>query len=353
MRDREPERLRKSIRSLREQGVEAEFIVVDYGSSAKVRDGLEALSGTENFKLFRLESEGLPWNKCRAINFGVRQAGSEWIVTSDIDMIYDCNPLPYCQSNAGLRKVFIMQVWFLGEDGDRSRATFGGTGHPGGYVFQSRQAFFELGGYDEEIQYWGHEDWDWHNRLAASGYTIEWLPENFKFYHLWHPIVYWGKRKPTSAAFDTNKRLVLNTIRPVLDQNWGAPLGLSDRPVLEAVQAQSPSRTISIPAGNFMQHVDAILEAVREHRNSHTGLVLKLEIGARIIERRLSKFKKTLTRVFGKLFAKAGLILEDQVNPNFDEFYSLRPVFEEAGLKDYYLGKALDVVWLYFEPGGR
>ena len=72
IRDRDPERLRNSIKSLRKNTVEEiSFVVVDYGSSAYYAGKIYCICKDEGAQYVRAESQGLPWSRSHALNIGV------------------------------------------------------------------------------------------------------------------------------------------------------------------------------------------------------------------------------------------------------------------------------------------
>jgi hypothetical protein len=342
IRNRETSRLFALVNSLRNFGAKCQFLVVDYGSDPGFAAEYKSLAETGLFRLLRMETQGLPWNKCHAINAGVRVTKEPWIATIDVDMVFDCNPFPYCLGRNVERNVQIMQAWFLPPNGNRRRATFGGSGHPGGFVFQSRDAFFEVGAYDESIQFWGLEDWDWVHRLQAVGYKVEWLPEEYRFYHTWHPTANDQSRRPVTASFETALAVTRNRIHPVLDQDWGTIVTELDRPVLGYLDKKDLP-TIEIAPGAWVDQFPSLVKMVEAES------VVCVRLGCRKERRKLDGLG-WMEPVFRILCSPFGLAPLRSTNSNLDYWYATRGLFKELRVVDWYLGPSLDSLTLYREP---
>ena len=89
IRNREPWRIQTMVESIRQTGANPCFHIIDYGSSVDYTDKYKNLCKELGIQYTHMYSEGFPWNKCRALNFGAKQAKTPFIVTSYVDMIYE------------------------------------------------------------------------------------------------------------------------------------------------------------------------------------------------------------------------------------------------------------------------
>jgi len=340
-RNREPARIRQSIESLRSHGVTAKFMVVDYGSKPDVVSTLKTLAQELVIDLILMDAQGLPWNKCRAINHGVRNIQTTWVATSDIDMVYDCNPFEYCRSRMVSNSAFVMQAWFLDRKGNYRSAQFGGKEHPGGFVLQERRVFDELGGYDENIQYWGSEDWDWFNRMQTFGVNVSWLPESYKFYHIWHPVSTVSGRSPFTARYNTAASTLHNMFSPVISADWGRSLTKVDRPILFFIEQGICDLTLEFTTGSLIHDINKLVEALKTHQ------VVRCLLAPRNIKRKLQFFKPAIQVLVSWLVEASGLSMNDQVNENFDIMYAVLPVLKDAGVTDWFISDDFETIWFY------
>ena len=76
-----------------------EILLIDYGSDLKFSSAYKNISTKYNVSYYYINSAGLPWNKCYSINFGVKKASTNYIVTSDADMTYDQDVFSYILNN--------------------------------------------------------------------------------------------------------------------------------------------------------------------------------------------------------------------------------------------------------------
>jgi hypothetical protein len=343
IRDREAWRIEKLVGSLRLHGGEARAIVVDYGSEKPYAEQYAAVCRSIGIEYERMETEGRPWNKCLAINRGVRLARGEYVCTADVDIFFTSDPLTYCVEHYDEKKMFHIDTYWLGKGGDIGAATPAGRGNPGGFQFIGKNAFEESGGYDERIVFWGLEDLDWPRRLGQLGYEQVWLPERYRIYHQWHSSSGGGARRPAIASFDTMSYCIENRINPVLSQDWGKAAGLSDRPILSMIESRTPD-IVRISKNALMHYgnIDILLDT------RGWGRFVKLELGARLVKRPLSRFAGVAKSIMRPITAVAGLDCDEKTNRNFDYFYAMLPVLLENGLEDYFIVKDLSEVFLYW-----
>jgi hypothetical protein len=138
-----------------------------------------------------------PYNRSWTLNAGARMAEGEVLILHDNDML--CPAGYAAEALARAREGWAFQqlkrfTFYLGEHD--SAALFAGgplrTDVPstvvqnlhGASIAASREAYFEIGGFDESFLGWGGEDNEFWDRAETTGrvYAFGYLP----FIHLWH-----------------------------------------------------------------------------------------------------------------------------------------------------------------------
>jgi hypothetical protein len=344
VRDREACRVQDVVDSVRENGADPSFIVIDYGSTKVFASQYVALCACVGLRYERVLTQGQPWNRSHAINCGARLAGTKFVVASDVDMLYTSNPIKYCLDHFSGKKMYHIDTYWLPKDGNRTRARFAGHGTPGPFQFISRTAFDESGGYDERIKYWGQEDLDWTSRLRALGYEQEWLPEPHRLYHQWHNHSGNGFLRPETASFDTMSYCLENRMNPILMQDWGKATTSSDRPILACIEKSKP--IVVRIARNEFEHYENLdlLVGTREH-----GGFVKLELDNRVGHMPMSRFSKGMKSIFNPFVKRIGLECTEKLNTNIDYLFSMLPTLTANGLLDYFISTDMSTVYLFWE----
>lgn len=344
LRNREAYRVRRLVASLRENGADPSIVLVDYGSRPEFATSYAAVALELGLEIEPMLARGLPWNKCKAINRGVRLSSSQVVCMADVDMAFSTDPISAALTMGTAKRMFHVQAYWLPKNGSLTKARPGGLGAPGGFQLVERSAYNELGGYDEDIQYWGLEDLDWPDRLKTIGYEQVWLPEPHRLYHLWHEPSEAGRLRPETASFETMKHCVANKLKPRLKQDWGKPLGIADRPILKMIA--SPEKAISVHLEpNALMHYGT-LHAITESRVS--GSFVRLDLGTRMIRRPFCHFRDEAKAIMRPLAAMTGNSVVDKLNCNFDYLYAMLPALLENGLIDYYIDDTLEFVFLFW-----
>ena len=89
-RNREITRVERFLQGLAAQTFrDFELIFVDYGSAPELSARTEALLRRHAFARYLFnDSRGMPWNRAHALNSGARLAGGEYILCTDVDLVY-------------------------------------------------------------------------------------------------------------------------------------------------------------------------------------------------------------------------------------------------------------------------
>lgn len=196
-RDREVERVRRSLESLLVQ-TRNDFYVnfVDYGSQTVNASTVRELTDSFEFcRYFYSDTRGHPWNRARALNIGIRHAQSEFVLTTDVDMIFAPNFVEaVLEAQDGHTLIHCAPHWMPEGFSKwsalihyRDKFPVGDRSQRGGCQCAPYKAIVEIGGFDESYEYWGTEDRDIFKRLLQSGLSELWVDDITSIYHQWHP----------------------------------------------------------------------------------------------------------------------------------------------------------------------
>lgn len=341
IRNREASRIEEVVSSIRKHGADPTILIIDYGSTAAYSDQYQTVCSTNGLAYEKVHTEGWPWSRSHAINRGARIATTDFLATVDVDMVFTSNPIEYCLDRFMDKTMYHVDTYWLPRNGKISRASFAGHGNSGGYQFLRRSAFFDIGGYDEQIKFWGQEELDWAKRLYLAGYSQEWLPEPHRLYHRWHPAAEGGALRPYTASFITMARCASNFLKPKIDQDWGLGVSYEERPILEAMINEQPLG-VRFNKGEIAKY-DGLVKLCDTKNSSR---LVKVEMGKRMAVSGTSIVRQSLAKVAKPVLALGGLYPEPKVNSNFDYLYSVLPALFVNGLKDYYIGDGLDHAYL-------
>ena len=339
IRNREPWRIQTMVESIRQTGANPCFHIIDYGSSVDYTDKYKNLCKELGIQYTHMYSEGFPWNKCRALNFGAKQAKTPFIVTSDVDMIYEGNSLKWCLDNYKEKNIFHIETYWL--DKKKKNAKFAGTGNSGGFCFTSKEAFYEINGYDERIQYWGYEDLDWPERLIKCGYTQIWLPSEYKIFHQWHEPSEQGLLRPVTVNYNSLGYCTQNKIFPKWNDDWGKNITRTDRPILKYIETIQPEVF-------FLKHNEItewkkhseLIEFITKNKFS------KIELATRIKKTPLARFQnfaRKLISLFAKIF---GWNIVPILNYDIDYLYEILLLLYPTVIKDFYINTYFDNIYI-------
>lgn len=243
-RDRDLDRVRRSLDSLARQTF-SDFRVVflDYGSRTDTASETRRLVDGYGFcEYVYSDARGLPWNRAHALNTGARRAESDYVMTTDVDMIFPPEFIGTAMEEVSPERVLYCSCRLLSRgfsDWDRvdrkgSGARQAGRSARGGCQLIAAEVFRRLRGFDEYYRYWGVEDRDFHCRLTRAGLHEVWLDERATIYHQWHPTLDWETAgfmpdglwpRMQAYFYRCRDRLVRNS------ESWGRLLTPEDRPV--------------------------------------------------------------------------------------------------------------------------
>ena len=151
-------------------------IVVDDGSPKFHAARYVEETGIASFKLFRVGVD-VRWNQHACRNIGVKEAGTEWVLLTDIDHVVPDDTLRRVMAGP-LESDDVFR--FARVDAPLLTPTIGRHGedkaHPNTWLM-TRRMYDEIGGYDERFSGYYGTDSDFRDRVRAKARAIVLLPE--------------------------------------------------------------------------------------------------------------------------------------------------------------------------------
>ncbi|HEV8632609.1 MAG TPA: glycosyltransferase [Thermoanaerobaculia bacterium] len=197
-RDREIERVERWLASLAAQTFRGfRAILVDYGSARDVAARLQAAAARHDFcSTVYTDTRGHAWSRACALNIGARLAASDYVLLTDVDMIYPPGFLAAVIERIAPGRVIHAWCTFLprgfshwDEVFDRAGRFPPAASRPalGGCQALATALLHAIGGLDEYYRFWGAEDRDLADRLLLHGLEDVYLPSHVPMLHQWHP----------------------------------------------------------------------------------------------------------------------------------------------------------------------
>jgi glycosyltransferase involved in cell wall biosynthesis len=244
IRDWGVERLEQALKSHKKSYADdAEVVVSDFGSAdpKPIRRLCKALSCRYVY------TQSDIWSRSRALNVGLSAATSDFLVTTDSDIVFSPTTLPLVVER--LRSlptsIQLVQCRDLPEGVDPAAVTWDemrdlSTLRPrwgmGGLAAFSRDTFDRIRGFDERMEVWGAEDRDFVKRAQAFGSPVEWIDDpSAAIFHLWHPPFLQTSRD-AATVFNRNHAL-LNEDHTIVRNRVGATCGRFGSPIVSVVIA--------------------------------------------------------------------------------------------------------------------
>ncbi|MCD6072532.1 MAG: kfoC [Microvirga sp.] len=187
------------------------------------------------------------WSRSRALNVGLSAARSDFLVTTDSDILFSPTTLPLVleRLKESPNSIQLVQCRDLSEGVDLALLTWDqihetSTLRPrwgmGGLAGFTRDTFDAIRGFDERMEVWGAEDRDFVKRAQAFGSPVVWIDDPAaSIFHLWHPP-FLQTSKDAQSVFQRNHAFLKEDHSIV--RNWtGATYGRFGKPVVSVVIA--------------------------------------------------------------------------------------------------------------------
>ncbi|MGD8122095.1 glycosyltransferase family 2 protein [Vibrio sp. TRT 2004] len=198
-RNRDETRVRRSLESLKyaieKSSVNVELIFVDYGSTPELSLIIEGAVSEFGFaKYIHCETRGLAWSRAHALNVGLKISENEWVLFSDIDMLYSEFSFNSLATIKSAQCFYNLRCYYLPEYDDflslsKKKSTLKLSDDSAlGLMLVNKTSLEAIGAYDEFFKFWGGEDYDLSNRLKMFGLNHTYLEnEDQRLFHQWHP----------------------------------------------------------------------------------------------------------------------------------------------------------------------
>ncbi len=264
-RNRDSRRIKKSLDSLAKQ-VAQNFKVffVDYGSDANISQEIKNLLDQYEFATYiYLYTNEQPWNKCKALNYIVKDLKSGYCFTADADIIFDLKFTQKLEKFSIPNTATYFQVGFLDRDEslkdllfEKYKIKFLSKKEATGLTLFPVEKLKLVNGFDEFFHFWGAEDTDVHNRLKNTGCEVVYYDSEVLLLHQWHKNYRsretreLNKELQLSGIVEVNhKHLVYNLenrISKVNLETWGKVLSYEEFNELKTFQPKQLSTEKSI-----------------------------------------------------------------------------------------------------------
>ena len=260
-RNREPERVRRCLQSLANQTIDDFTVIfVDYGSQPPLTRYIQSV--VESYPLCQYvytHTAGWSWNRSRALNIGFQLAETEYVLFSDVDIIFSPNFVETVYKAQTGDAVIGCAPHFLPEELTDYRnldkyirvLPHGRSAHVGVCLCAPSSAIRELQGFDERFEYWGLEDSDIHRRALSLGLRECWIHEKTAIFHQWHPIRRGGVLSSFQGSFQerwldpyynrSKLKLVCNP------SGWGMITEIKQRPLIKVLPEIETGTALTYP----------------------------------------------------------------------------------------------------------
>lgn len=237
-RDRGITRVKRSLNSLSEQyDKDFKVIFVDYGSELKTANQMEQLLAEYPFvNYIYTYSQGKPWSRSNALNIGIKQAQTDFVLSADIDMIFHPTFNGLLKELSDIKKVTYFKVGYLSEKENFDQNNLKPESYSGsrakGICLYPKSGLMAINGFDEFFNCWGSEDEDVIDRLQLYGLEKVFYIESILVFHQYHKPFKDLKHKLLSkdlsfdqVRFHNDKKRKFNKNENIIkvnkNRNWG------------------------------------------------------------------------------------------------------------------------------------
>lgn len=243
VKDRLDFRLENAFESLRSQDYcqsLIKIILVDYGSKKELSEEFEKLCKKYNSEYVKVDGVSV-WNRARALNIGIKRAGTKYVLCSDVDIIFEENYISECveELQKNPQKLIWSTMLDLPEGGagseldikeyaklkknSISRNQLQCSNYPYGMSINITltKYYFDINGFDEYYTAWGCEDDDIIKRFKILGLEVVNIFDRTSYVHQWH-LMYEGLREEDMEQIEINREYFKN-INTLLrnEGGWG------------------------------------------------------------------------------------------------------------------------------------
>jgi glycosyltransferase involved in cell wall biosynthesis len=195
-RNRDVVRVNLALQSLQTQtNKNFQVLLIDYGSDIEYASKLIAVVKAFDFANYvYVGHTGLLWNKSKALNYGIRNATTDYIITADIDVLFTPNFIEKAHQLANLNQFSLFKIGYLSKQISEQQHRLPNlkhikTTHVGdtfGIGLYPKIVLEKVRGLDEFFHFYGSEDEDLNMRVQLTGANL-FRCEEVMLYHQWHP----------------------------------------------------------------------------------------------------------------------------------------------------------------------
>lgn len=170
-------------------------LFVDFGSNEFYETELLKVCDNYDFvNVIKSYSNGMLWSRSMALNIGLRVINTDYVLVSDIDMIYHPEFIDLVYNKMNKKSVVYFKVGFLSEDTEIVNFDFDkpivesySRDYSMGICLFPLKESLEIRGYDEFYKIWGGEDNDFIGRLERKGLSSLFYEASVLIFHQYHP----------------------------------------------------------------------------------------------------------------------------------------------------------------------
>lgn len=244
IKDRYDHKIINSLKSIRNQDYPQNLIkitIVDYDSKEKMIQKFKDICKKYNVKFIRVEKKPI-WNRAHCLNIGIKRAKTKYVLTSDVDIIYEKNYIteavkalqknPFqvilCQCMDSPAKMVISDKTLKEYDNLRKKSKYRSEVRniPSHHYFFGKGInltltyfYHKINGYDEKYIVWGKEDDDLIKRFNLLGLQVKDITNRTSYIHQWHTRV---ENKEFKKQVEINEKYLHNNHSIMRNkEGWG------------------------------------------------------------------------------------------------------------------------------------
>ncbi|NRD22828.1 glycosyltransferase [Winogradskyella litoriviva] len=286
-RDRDATRVRLSLQSLELQSSkDFEVIFVDYGSQDSYANSVKNTVNNFDFVSYMYVGHpGLLWNKSKALNYGIKTAKSQYIVTADVDVLFGETFIEKALDLAKSNTFSLFKIGYLSQkitEQQQSELNLKAIetkfiGDTFGIGLYPKLALEKVGGVDEFFHFYGSEDQDLNYRISLTETSLS-NCDDVLLYHQWHPRYPQKSNKQLtqmprlSNALRINQRHFIRHQEESLlhpnSKNWGFVYKKNDKLLLEESRHKIELSNVSSHITHFFR------EEIKQYNDSVVTVVV-------------------------------------------------------------------------------
>ena len=195
-------RLNNFLYSLRKQDsdIYPDIIVVDVSNDDSYQEVHKICKKYGAAHIYK-ELDGRMWNKPQALNAGIKECRTEYVMCTDVDSIFKKDFISVLWEERSKKSMLSCRVHLTKPDHDLINfrmSSFDDLKEEselledlracGSCQFARTTWFHKVHGYDESFNMWSGMDYDIWMRASADGLETKWIDDKTSILHQWHQI---------------------------------------------------------------------------------------------------------------------------------------------------------------------